>query len=166
MYLATPTRAFFKASKDEEYNIFFLTFASSGHHDIKKSFSFFPYNEKLKVEVIGLWSNNKWCNLLPLGFPDTGGCTRSRRDRSDTPSQLHWQSSAFPRRIRSWTRDRLQNKRINSLEMSISIRGTSQYIHLSIQRRWTFHPWCRRRRIGNLSLSWFSQRPACKHQWP
>ncbi len=45
MYLATPTKAFFKASKDEEYNIFFFTFASSGHHDIRKSFSFFPYNK-------------------------------------------------------------------------------------------------------------------------
>lgn len=46
MYFATPTNAFFKASKDDEYNIFFLTLASSGHQDIKKSFSFLPCNFK------------------------------------------------------------------------------------------------------------------------
>lgn len=42
MYLATPTSAFFKASKEDEYNIFFFTLASSGHQDIKNSFSFLP----------------------------------------------------------------------------------------------------------------------------
>jgi len=43
MYLATPTRAFLSASKEEEYNIFFFTLASSGHQDIKNSFSFFAF---------------------------------------------------------------------------------------------------------------------------
>lgn len=62
MYFCTPTNAFFSASNEEEYNIFFLTWkeegrgireqwegvilwgltlAVSGHHDIRKSFCFF-----------------------------------------------------------------------------------------------------------------------------
>jgi len=40
MNLATPTNAFFRASKLDEYNIFFLIFAVSGHHSIRKSFFF------------------------------------------------------------------------------------------------------------------------------
>lgn len=41
MYFWTPTRDFFNASKLEEYNIFFLTLAVSGHQDIKNNFCFF-----------------------------------------------------------------------------------------------------------------------------
>ena len=41
MYLWTPTSAFLRASKLEEYNIFFLMRAVSGHQDMRKSFCFF-----------------------------------------------------------------------------------------------------------------------------
>lgn len=40
MYFWTPINDFFRASKDEEYNIFFLTLAVSGHQEIKNSFCF------------------------------------------------------------------------------------------------------------------------------
>jgi hypothetical protein len=41
MYFWIPTRDFFKASKEDEYNIFFLILAVSGHQDIRNSFCFF-----------------------------------------------------------------------------------------------------------------------------
>jgi len=40
MYLCTPTRDFLRASKDEEYSIFFFILALSGHQDIRNSFCF------------------------------------------------------------------------------------------------------------------------------
>ncbi len=40
MYLCTPTRAFFRASKLDEYNIFRLILAVSGHQDMRNSFCF------------------------------------------------------------------------------------------------------------------------------
>ena len=40
MYFWIPTSDFFKASKEDEYNIFFLILAVSGHQDIRNSFCF------------------------------------------------------------------------------------------------------------------------------
>lgn len=40
MYFWTPTKDFLRASKDEEYNIFFFTLAVSGHQDMRNSFCF------------------------------------------------------------------------------------------------------------------------------
>merc|ERR1740123_1616070 len=40
MYFCTPTKHFFRASKEEEQSIFFLILALSGHQDIRNSFSF------------------------------------------------------------------------------------------------------------------------------
>ena len=38
--LCTPTKDFLRASKEDEYNIFFLILALSGHQAIRKSFCF------------------------------------------------------------------------------------------------------------------------------
>lgn len=40
MYFWTPTKDFLRASKEEEYSIFFLTLAVSGHQDIRNNFCF------------------------------------------------------------------------------------------------------------------------------
>ena len=45
MYFWTPTRHFLRASKLEEYSIFFLMRAVSGHQDIKSNFSFMVFSE-------------------------------------------------------------------------------------------------------------------------
>jgi len=76
MYFWTPTSDFFRASKLEEYSIFFFTFAVSGHHDIKKSFCFFDacvqmYRPITRLVVMVRWVQGEadwaqWCTINSL----------------------------------------------------------------------------------------------------
>lgn len=55
IYFWTPTKDFLRASNEEEYNIFFLTLAVSGHQDIRNNFCFFEaYNS---INLISLTFN-------------------------------------------------------------------------------------------------------------
>ena len=149
MYLATPTRAFLSASKEEEYNIFFFTLASSGHQDIKNSFSFLPYKFKICLRT------NNWRKIfnisLLLGCLGTGGCTRSRTSRSDSPS-LHWprQSSGAPKTPHRKNHGFLQSKWKLSKEV---VQCVGIITYLLLRHRWISRLWWRRQHSGSPSWS-------------
>lgn len=141
MYFCTPTSDFFRASKELEYNIFFLTLAVSGHHDIKNSFCFLDACKKMIITFLRFSvGRESFLHLtyilyrislirkLPRKYPDTDEYIQSRTDHNGTP---HYRPFADLRERRHKPHHEVR-----------------WLLHLSVSRLW-----CRRSHIGAFCLS-------------